>query len=106
MKLPFFLSGPTFIHLFKLFKGTAYILETAFKSLHFDYLNFFIPNNKNNEKIKKFFHEYVKKIGPCSLLNNCVHGSHRIYTLKSYSETLKKIDEICKLTCEIYDEVN
>lgn len=71
-----------------------------------DYLNFFIPNNKNNGKIKNFFHEYVKKIGPRTLLNNCVHGSHKIYILKSYSKNLKKIDEICKLTCEIYDEIN
>ena len=47
MKLPFFLSGPTLIHLFKLFNGTANILETAFKSLHFDYFNFFFIFFKN-----------------------------------------------------------
>ena len=55
-----------------------------------DYLNFFIPNNKNNGKIKNFFHEYVKK-GPRTLLNNCVHGSHKIYILESYSKNLKKL---------------
>ncbi|MBQ7749224.1 hypothetical protein IJR75_01280 [bacterium] len=71
-----------------------------------DYLNFFIPNYKNNGKIENFFHEYVRRKGSRTLLNNCVHGSHKIYMLESYSKNLKKIDEICKLTCEIYDEIN